>query len=70
MPLERRYDSDTVAGRVFSGLTRLIAIRMTNPVFSGSDTEFHDAGSDHVLSFRHHHGDEWLFALVNVSEQT
>jgi amylosucrase len=66
--LARRTDASTPEGRLFAGIVRLIGIRRAHVVFSGSDTEFLDAGNDHIFAYAHRHGANELVALVNVTE--
>jgi amylosucrase len=62
-----RGDEGTDAGRVFTGLQRLIAIRQRTPVFGGHEMLFFDTGSKHVLGFIR---SKQVAVLANFSEQT
>lgn len=65
---KERSDPETVTGRIFNGLLRLIQIRKNNLAFSGPDTEFVDLDNDHVLSYFKNYEDYSLFVLGNFSE--
>ena len=67
--LARRTDPESIEGRLFTRLTRLIAIRRREPVFSGTQADFPDLGNDHVFGFTRAGGGRRLLALANVSEQ-
>lgn len=47
----------------------MILLRKTEPVLAGSQTEFLNAGNDHIFAYRRDRGDGELIALVNVTEQ-
>jgi amylosucrase/maltose alpha-D-glucosyltransferase/alpha-amylase len=66
---EQRHDPETVPGRVYHGLLRLLRLRTGNPAFSRADTEFLDTGNDHVLGFLRSHEDSTVFVLGNFSER-
>jgi glycosidase len=65
----RRHDPETVEGRLFQRLCRLIQLRKTHPVFSGGDTEFIPAGNPHVLAYVRQFEGARLLALASFSEQ-
>jgi amylosucrase len=66
---ERRHDRDTVEGRLFNGLVRLIEARCSNP-------HLHNFGllhplwndNEHVLAYARHRHDSHLLVLGNFSE--
>jgi glycosidase len=64
---ETRADEATDAGRIFTGLQRLIALRQSTPAFGGHETFFFDTGSKHVLGFIR---SKQIAVLSNFSEQT
>lgn len=63
-----RRDPDSVAGRVFHGLQRLIQLRRQNPAFRRADTEIADTGNDHVFGYFRTSDDRVAFVLANFSE--
>lgn len=64
----QRHDPQTIAGRIFSGLQRLIALRKSSVALAGNAIEMIDAGNSHVLGFVRHHGGMRLLVLANFSE--
>jgi glycosidase len=65
----QRSQDGTPAFRVFSGLSRLIAMRKAHPVFSGHETEIIDTGNPAVFGYLKTHAGERALALANFSEQ-
>jgi glycosidase len=63
---EDRADETTDAGRIFTGLQRLIAVRQSTPAFSGHEAFFFDPGSKHVLGYIR---SKQMAVLCNFSEQ-
>lgn len=61
----RRVDNTTPEGRVYRGLSYLIALRKAMPTFGSGKTVFFDSGNTHVLAYLC--GDDVL-ALANFSE--
>lgn len=66
---EQRHDPESVPGRVYHGLLRLIRLRTRNEAFARSDTEFLDTGNDHVLGFVRTHMESTVFVLANFTER-
>ncbi len=64
-----RSDPETVTGKIFSGLLRLIRIRKNNTAFSGPDTDFVDLGNEHILSYFKTKESYSLFVIGNFSDQ-
>jgi amylosucrase len=64
----KRNDPETIEGKVFLGLKKLIEIRKGHAVFSGGDLEVIPTGSDHVLGFVRLCGTERAAVLANFSE--
>ncbi len=64
----QRLDESTVAGRVYLGLQRLIALRKEHSVFSGASLEVVDSGSPHVLAYLRLHAGQRALVLANFSE--
>lgn len=67
--LARRSDPESIEGRLFAKLTRLIAIRRREPSFAGVSAEFPDLGNDHLFGISRRGGGTHLLALANVTEQ-
>ena len=64
----RRHDSQTVEGRVFLGLKKLIELRKRCDAFSGGELEIIPTGSQHVLGYVRSRGEERAFVFANFSE--
>lgn len=64
---EDRADVTTDAGRIFTGLQQLIAIRQATPAFGGHESFYFDTGSRYVLGFIR---SKQVAVLANFSEQT
>jgi amylosucrase/maltose alpha-D-glucosyltransferase/alpha-amylase len=67
---KQRRDPETVAGRIYHGLLRLIQLRQQNLAFTRGETEIADTGNDHVFGYFRHHDGHSVFVLANFSEQT
>ncbi|MCF8262709.1 MAG: alpha-amylase family protein [Melioribacteraceae bacterium] len=67
---KQRSDAESVPGRLFQSLQKLIQIRKNNVAFSGSDTEFVDLGDVHVLSYFKRFEEYSLFILGNFNDKT
>jgi amylosucrase/maltose alpha-D-glucosyltransferase/alpha-amylase len=65
---EQRRDMETVPGRVYQGLLRLLQVRGQNQAFARAETEFLDSGNKHVFGFLRTNGDSTVFVLANFSE--
>ncbi len=64
-----RNRSETVPGRVFQGLQRLVELRKTQAVFAGGELSIIETENPHVLAFeRTHHGRRAL-VFANFSER-
>ena len=66
---EQRRDPNTLPGRVFQGLLRLIQLRNQNPVFTRPDTEFVETGNKHVFAFIRSNDQSMVFVLANFSDR-
>lgn len=64
----QRCDPQSVEGRIFSGLRRLIELRLQHPAFTGQALQVFDAGSPQVLAYRRNHNNQPLLVLANFSE--
>jgi len=66
--MESRHDPTTLAGRLFTRLLRLIALRRTSPALGAGETTIFDTGNGHVLGYVRQHGGQRLLLLANFSE--
>jgi amylosucrase len=66
---KRRHNSATNEGRIFAGLTRLIALRTQHPALWGGAAEFFETGNEHLLGYIRHNGGQRLLIVANFSEQ-
>ncbi len=65
---EKRNDPNSIEGRVYQGLQKLIALRKENEVFAGSELEVIPAENEHVLAFVRTHADKRAVVFANFSE--
>ena len=65
---EQRRDSESVPGRIYQGLLRLIQIRQQNLAFTRSETEIVDTGNLHVFGYFCTHEENSVLVLANFSE--
>jgi amylosucrase len=66
---EQRRNPETVPGRVYQGLLRLIQLRGQNLAFTRGETEFVETGNKHVFGFFRSNEQHIAFMLANFSEQ-
>jgi amylosucrase len=66
---EQRRDPETVPGRIYMGLLRLIQLRGQNLAFTRAQTEILDTGNKHVFSYFRLHDQSMVLVLANFSEQ-
>ena len=64
----KRNDPQTIEGRVFLGLQKLIELRKGHEAFSGGELEIIPTENDHVLGFARTYGGENAIVLANFSE--
>jgi amylosucrase len=67
--VDRRLDPNSLEGRTFQGLQRLIRLRKQNQIFAGNAMEVIDTGNEHVLAYLRLHGKNRALVLANFSEQ-
>ncbi len=65
---ELRRDRESVPGRIYEGLLRLVQIRQQNLAFTRAETEITDTGNDHVFGYFRHHAGQSVMVLANFSE--
>jgi amylosucrase/maltose alpha-D-glucosyltransferase/alpha-amylase len=65
---ELRHDTESVPGRVYHSLLRLLQLRKHTQAFHRSDTVVPDTGNKHVLGFFRSTADDMVFVLANFSD--
>ena len=65
----RRADAETVEGRIYAGLRRLVALRKSTPALSGQEFQWIDTGDGRVFGFLRSAGAQQAIVLANFSEQ-
>jgi amylosucrase/maltose alpha-D-glucosyltransferase/alpha-amylase len=65
---ELRRDSESVPGRLYQGLLRLIQIRQRNLAFDRAETEIIGTGNEHVLGYFSTNGDHSVLVLASFTE--
>jgi len=65
---QQRTDGDTIPGRIYQNLLRLIQIRQQNLALDRAETEIVDTGNDHVLGYFRTNGDHSVLVLANFSD--
>ncbi|WP_462321383.1 alpha-amylase family glycosyl hydrolase [Halochromatium sp.] len=65
---EHRRDMETVSGRVYQGLLRLLQVRSHNHAFARGDTELLDTGNRQVFGFLRSSEQSTVFVIGNFSE--
>lgn len=64
----KRDDSNTVEGRVYQGLKKLIELRKRLEAFAGGDLEIIQTENEHVLGFMRSHAGKRVVIFANFSE--
>jgi len=64
----KRNDPETIEGRVYLGLQKLIELRKSYELFSGGELEIIPTENDHVLGFSRTQGTEGALIFANFSE--
>jgi len=65
----RHADPESVSGRVYDGLARLIGLRKGRQAFAGGATDIIGTGNGHVFGYVRHHDDDRVLVLANFSER-
>jgi amylosucrase len=65
---EQRRDPETVPGRIYQGLLRLIQIRQQNLAFTRAETEIVDSGNPHVFAYFRSHDAHTVLVLANFKD--
>lgn len=63
-----RKDPDTLPGRIYHGLLRLVQLRQQNLALAGGETEIVDPGNEHVFAYFRHHEGHNVLVLANFSD--
>ena len=66
---ESRNDRESLAGRIYLGLLRLIQVRQQNLAFSRAETEIVDTDNDHIFGYFRQHDEQSVLVLANFSEE-
>lgn len=67
--IARRLEIDTLQGKIFTGLQRLIRLRLGNPVFAGQEMQVINTGNPHVLGYVRLHDHQRALVFANFSEE-
>ena len=67
---KKRNDANSIEGRVYLGLKKLIALRKANESFSGIEADVIPIENEHVLTFTRIHAGKQVLVFANFSEQT
>jgi amylosucrase/maltose alpha-D-glucosyltransferase/alpha-amylase len=65
---EERHEPESVPGRVYQQLMRLLQLRAQNPAFSRSETEILETGNKHIFCFSRTGERHVVFVLASFSE--
>lgn len=65
-----RFEPETIVGKVFHGLLRIIQLRQQHQVFSGMDTEIIDPKNNAILGYFRHFEDQSALCLANFTATT
>ena len=64
-----RNDAETIEGKIFQNLKRLITLRKSHPVFIGSDMQIINSGNQSVLGYLRSNGSQHALIFANFSEK-
>jgi amylosucrase len=67
--IARRQDANTLEGKIYTGLQRLIRLRIENSVFSGQEMQVINTGNPHVLGYVRLHEHQRALVFANFSEE-
>ncbi len=67
---KERNNPDTIEGRVYLGLKKLIALRKEHNVFSGGELEIIPTENEHVLAFTRTHEGKHAIIFANFSDSS
>jgi len=63
-----RKQEDTIPGRIYHGIKKLVQLRKTNPILSGDPPEFIYTGNPHVFGFIRKNGEKQVLFVNNFSD--
>jgi amylosucrase len=66
--VERRHQADSIEGRIFQGLQRLIRLRKQTPAFSDAQLQVMNTGNPHVLGYVRTYQHESVLVFANFTE--
>jgi glycosidase len=66
----QRKDPESIEGRIYQGILRLIDLRKSNPAFNGQQTQIVDLDNTHLLGYTRSWNDHRALVIVNFSEQS
>ena len=64
----KRKQVDTIPGRIYSGIKKLIQLRKNNPILSGAAPEFIYTGNPHVFGYLRQNGEKQVLFINNFSD--
>jgi amylosucrase len=67
--IARRFETDTLQEKIYTGLQRLIRLRLSNPVFSGQEIQVINTGNPHVIGYVRLHDHQRALVFANFSEE-
>ena len=67
--INRRLESDTLEGKIYTGLRRLFRLRLENPAFAGQEMHVINSGNPHVLGYIRLHNHQQVLVFANFSEE-
>lgn len=66
--LDKRHDPESIEGKIFLHLQKLIKLRKEHEAFSGIDLEVMETDNEHVLAYMRKSVDQRLLIFANFSE--
>ena len=66
--LDKRHDPESIEGKIFLHLQKLIRLRKEHEAFSGIDLEVMETDNEHVLAYMRKSDDQRLLIFANFSE--
>jgi amylosucrase/maltose alpha-D-glucosyltransferase/alpha-amylase len=67
--LAERLNPQSIPGRIYQPLLKLIHLRKTHPIFANGTTQILESGNPHVFSYVRWLEGQALLGVVNFSEQ-
>ncbi len=66
----KRHQSNSIEGRIYNGIKKIVTLRKRYPVFSGNRIEIIETANHHVFGFLRTNKDARALVLANFSEDT